>query len=198
MQFTTKQDTSNSCGKLRMFAEHLGDWRNEIFLKWYNNKDVFPTLEAMQKMTDFYRQKEIDKLKLGCTLPKLANICLHKPTDSKFYPFTESDRLVGEDSWRHGWWSLHCRYTQSCGWRNFYPQINEFVQINCWHRRKPTLSLFDVWTNAYWIVNEMEVWHWISEVHSLTEQNTLFWKNGPFFFSTNSPEMYDWKQYYNW
>ena len=28
-------------------------------------------------------------LKLGCTLPNLANICLHKSTDAKFYPFTE-------------------------------------------------------------------------------------------------------------
>ena len=31
-------------------------------------------------------------LKLGCTLPNLANICLHKSTVSKFYPFTESDK----------------------------------------------------------------------------------------------------------
>ena len=31
-------------------------------------------------------------LKLGCTLPKLANFRLHKSTDSKFYPFTESDK----------------------------------------------------------------------------------------------------------
>ena len=62
------------------------------FLMWYNNKDVVPTLEAMQKMIGFYRQKEIDMLKLGCTLPNLANICLHKSTDSKIYPFIESDK----------------------------------------------------------------------------------------------------------
>ena len=30
-------------------------------------------------------------LKPGCTLANLVNICLHKSTDSKFYPFTESD-----------------------------------------------------------------------------------------------------------
>ena len=30
-------------------------------------------------------------LKLGCTLPNLANICLHKSTDAKLYPFTEGD-----------------------------------------------------------------------------------------------------------
>ena len=77
------------------------------FLKWYNNKDVVPTLEAMQKMIEFYHNKEIDMLKLGCKLPNLANICLHKSTDSKLYPFTESDRdwlekiredMVGEPS----------------------------------------------------------------------------------------------------
>ena len=62
------------------------------FLKWYNNKDVVPTLEAMQKMIEFYHNKGIDMLKLGCTLPNLTNICLHKSTDSNFYPFTESDK----------------------------------------------------------------------------------------------------------
>ena len=62
------------------------------FLKWYNNKDVAPTLEAMQKMIEFYHNKGIDMLKLGCTLPNLAYICLHKSTVSKFYPFTDSDK----------------------------------------------------------------------------------------------------------
>ena len=57
------------------------------FLRWYNNKDVVPTLDAMQKMIEFYHDKGIDMLKLGCTLPNLANICLHKSTDYKFYPF---------------------------------------------------------------------------------------------------------------
>ena len=31
-------------------------------------------------------------LKLGCTLTNLANTCLHKSADAKFYPFTERDR----------------------------------------------------------------------------------------------------------
>ena len=44
----------------------------------------------MQKMIEFYHNKGINMLNLGCTLPNLANICLHKSTDSKFYPFTES------------------------------------------------------------------------------------------------------------
>ena len=55
-------------------------------------KDVVPTLEAKQKMIEFYHQKEIDMLKLGFTLPRLATICLLKSTDSKFYSFTASDK----------------------------------------------------------------------------------------------------------
>ena len=46
----------------------------------------------MKKMIEFYHNKGIDMLKLGCTLPNLANICLHKSTDLKSYPFTESDK----------------------------------------------------------------------------------------------------------
>ena len=63
-----------------------------VFLKWYNTKDVVPTIEAMQKKIEFYHNKGIAMLKLGCTLPNFANICLHKSTDSKIYPFTESDK----------------------------------------------------------------------------------------------------------
>ena len=54
------------------------------FLRWYNNKDVVPTLETMPKLIEFYHQKEIDMLKLGCTLPSLANSCQHKSTESNF------------------------------------------------------------------------------------------------------------------
>ena len=43
-------------------------------------------------MIAFYHDKDIDMLKLGCTLPNLANICLHKSTDAKFYPSTERDK----------------------------------------------------------------------------------------------------------
>ena len=46
----------------------------------------------MQKMINFYHNKNIDILKLGCTLPKLANICLHKSTDAKIYQLTEGDK----------------------------------------------------------------------------------------------------------
>ena len=60
------------------------------FHKRYNNKDVVPTLEAMQKRVEPYHNKGIGMLKLGCTLPDWSNICLHKSTDSKFHLFAES------------------------------------------------------------------------------------------------------------
>ena len=66
------------------------------FLCWYNNKDVVPTLQAMKKMMKFYHDQKIDMLKLGCTLPNLANICLHKSTDRKFNPFMEADKDLHE------------------------------------------------------------------------------------------------------
>ena len=75
----------------------LDIWNHEnmctykVFLRWHNNKHVVPTVKAMQKMLAFYHKKGIDMLKLGCTLSNLANICLHKSTSAKFYPFTETD-----------------------------------------------------------------------------------------------------------
>ena len=66
------------------------------FLWLYNNKDLLPTLAALQKMLAFYHDKHIDILKLGCTLAILANICLHKSTDAKFYPFTEGAKELLE------------------------------------------------------------------------------------------------------
>ena len=62
------------------------------FLRCYDNKVVVPALEAMQKLITFLHNKNNDMLKLGCTLPNLANICLHKSPDAKFYPFTEGDK----------------------------------------------------------------------------------------------------------
>ena len=43
-------------------------------------------------MFAFHHKREIDMLKLGCTLPNLAKVCLHRSTSAKFYPFTETDK----------------------------------------------------------------------------------------------------------
>ena len=74
--------------------EYMSSFKD--FLRWYNNKDVVLTLEAIRNVIAYYHDEDIDMLKLGCTLPNLANICLHKSTDAKFYPFTEGDKNLLE------------------------------------------------------------------------------------------------------
>ena len=83
--------------------QHLASvWQQEnmrIFKgisRWYNNKNVVPTLKVMQKMFRFYHIKGIDIKKLGYPMPNYANICLHKSTNAKVFPFTESDEHLLE------------------------------------------------------------------------------------------------------
>ena len=49
-------------------------------------------MEAMQRTIIFYHDRDIDKLKLGYTLPNLANNCLHKSIDTKFYSIMEAEK----------------------------------------------------------------------------------------------------------
>ena len=42
-------------------------------------------------MIAFYHDKDTNMLTLGCSLPNLAKLCLHKSTDTKIYPITEGD-----------------------------------------------------------------------------------------------------------
>ena len=51
----------------------------------------------MQKMITFYHDKYIDMLKLSCSLANLANNCLQKPTDAKFFPLTEGHEDLLEE-----------------------------------------------------------------------------------------------------
>ena len=74
--------------------EQMATFRD--FVKWYNNKDVVPTLEAIQTMMEFYHNKGYDMLKLGCTLPNWPNICRHKSTVHNFYPFVDADKGLHE------------------------------------------------------------------------------------------------------
>ena len=45
----------------------------------------------MQKIVQFYHQKEVCMLTLGCTHPSLPNTCLQKSTNKKLNPFCQSD-----------------------------------------------------------------------------------------------------------
>ena len=53
------------------------------FSCWYNKIDRFPTLEAVHKAIAFYQNNKIHLLNLGCTLPNLATISVHKSSDAE-------------------------------------------------------------------------------------------------------------------
>ena len=57
----------------------MGSGKNAVIQRLFalvQIKDVVPTLEAIQKLIDLYHKESIEMLKLGCTLPNLANVCL--------------------------------------------------------------------------------------------------------------------------
>ena len=66
-------------------------------LRSYNKRDIVPTSDAKQKKFAYYHDKDINMLKLRCTLPNLDKICLHQSTDAKFHPFTEGDTDLSEN-----------------------------------------------------------------------------------------------------
>lgn len=62
------------------------------FLKWYNNCDVIPMVEAINKMFLFYREKGLDMFKDAISLPGLAYKMLLTCTPEKFSLFKEEDK----------------------------------------------------------------------------------------------------------
>jgi len=55
------------------------------FLMWYNNRDVVPFLEALQKQVDFYSERHIDMLKDGISVPGLTLKYLFRNIDPQVY-----------------------------------------------------------------------------------------------------------------
>ena len=107
----------------------------------------------MQKMIEFYYQKETAILKLGRTLPDLANICLHNLTYSEFH--WTRQRLFGDYSSSQdmgGVPSMVFTLKVVADETFIRKSVVELVQFSCRPRRKPILSLFDVSNKAYWIV----------------------------------------------
>ena len=89
-------------------------------------------------------------LKLGCTLPDLANLCLHKSTDSKFYPFTGSDKDLLEKIREDMVGGPSIVLTRKA-------VVDETFIRKSSNLCKSALSLLNVPTNAYWIVYAMGV-----------------------------------------
>ena len=63
------------------------------FLEWYNNLDVIPFVEAIEKMKVFYKNKNLDLFKDGVSLPGLVLKYLINSTKDKFYLFNEKDNI---------------------------------------------------------------------------------------------------------
>ena len=64
----------------------------KIFYAGTTTKTLSQHSKQCKENLVFYDNNAIDMLKLGCTLPHLANVCLHKSSIAKFYPFTETDK----------------------------------------------------------------------------------------------------------
>ena len=62
------------------------------YLKYYNNRDVIPMVEAVNKMFDFYRAKGLDMFKDAISLPGLAYKMLMNCSKANFSLFEEKDK----------------------------------------------------------------------------------------------------------
>ena len=66
-------------------------WRTENmqtmydFLKWYNNRDVGPFVEAIEKQMDIYKNVGLDMFRDGISVPGLCMKLLFKRLDSATY-----------------------------------------------------------------------------------------------------------------
>ena len=63
------------------------------FLVWYNNRDVVPFLEAIDKQFAFYKQQHIDMFKDGVSVPELTLLYLFNeiPSNTFFTVFNQTD-----------------------------------------------------------------------------------------------------------
>ena len=58
------------------------------FLVWYNNLDVVPFLEAIEKMSNFWQERNIDIFKDGVSVPGLAMKYLFSTFQAHFSPYS--------------------------------------------------------------------------------------------------------------
>ena len=54
------------------------------FLVWYNNLDVGPFVNAVEKLQEFYYTKDIDPFKVGISLPAISRILLYQSAKAYF------------------------------------------------------------------------------------------------------------------
>ena len=68
------------------------------YLIWYNNRDVTPFLEALEKQFTFYRDRNIDMFKDGISVPGLSLLHLFNdlPNDTNFVTFNRTNSDLHE------------------------------------------------------------------------------------------------------
>ena len=67
------------------------------FLKWYNDLDVNPMIQAIENMNDFYKQKDIDFMHQAISLPGVTmSVCFNSITDpeAEFHLFNEKNKDI--------------------------------------------------------------------------------------------------------
>ena len=67
------------------------------FLKWYNDLDVTPMIQAIENMNEFYKQKHIDFMHQAISLPGVAmRVCFNSITDptAEFHLFSEKNKDI--------------------------------------------------------------------------------------------------------
>jgi hypothetical protein len=63
------------------------------FLIWYNDLDVIPFVQAIEKMFTFYRSKNLDMFKDGLSVPSLSSQYMFKSNpEARFWTFDEHDK----------------------------------------------------------------------------------------------------------
>ena len=75
-QFYSDMKNSNISEEEYAYCQHV--WREEQmttmkdYLLWYNNQDVVPFVEALEKQFKFYCQLEVDMFKEALSMPGLT------------------------------------------------------------------------------------------------------------------------------
>ena len=67
------------------------------FLKWYNDLDVTPMIQAIENMNEFYKQKHIDFMHQAISLPGVAmRVCFNSITDpsTEFHLFNPKNKDI--------------------------------------------------------------------------------------------------------
>ena len=86
----------------------------------------------MQMVIEFYIDKGISLLNLGCTLPKLEEICLHKSTEYKFYQFFWVIVTCLKNTVKNDRWSSVDFTRKAVANETFFWKIKKLVEINRW------------------------------------------------------------------